>query len=67
MSTETENNHIPQPDAKLPVMRSAYIVNVPQDKIIVIAENIAEVFDKCEKAGFKQYGLDYQHSFNVLE
>lgn len=48
------------------VVRSAYLVNVDYGQIVVIAENIAEVFDKLEEAGFKGYSLAKHSSLDVL-
>ena len=48
------------------VVRSAYLVNVDYGQIVVMAENIAEVFDKLEDAGFKGYSLAKHSSLDVL-
>lgn len=48
------------------VVRSAYLVNVDYGQIVVMAENIAEVFDKLEEAGFKGYSLAKHSSLDVL-
>ena len=45
---------------------SAYLVNVDYGQIIVMARNIAEVFDKLEKEGFKGYSLVKNSSIDVL-
>lgn len=67
MNTEPENKQLDGNDAKLPVVRSAYIVNTSKTTIVVIAENIADAFDKVEKAGYDKYTLVHQSSFDVLE
>jgi hypothetical protein len=48
------------------VVRSAYLVNVDYGQIVVMAENIAEVFDKLDEAGFKGYSLAKHSSLDVL-
>lgn len=48
------------------VVRNAYLVNVDYGQIVVMAENIAEVFDKLEEAGFKGYSLAKNSSLDVL-
>ena len=48
------------------VVRSAYLVNVDYGKIVVMGQNIAEVFDKLKEAGFKGYSLEKHSSLDVL-
>ena len=67
MSTETENNHIPQPDAKLPVVCSAYFVSVKgRGDMFVVAENISDACDKLNKITDENYIFIHSRSFECV-
>ena len=48
------------------VMCSAYIVKVGKNKMIVVANNIAEACDKLENNGFIEYEFEKASSFVAL-
>jgi hypothetical protein len=48
------------------VMCSAYIAKVGKNKMIVVANNIAEACDKLENNGFTEYEFEHASSFVAL-
>ena len=48
------------------VMCSAYIVKVGKNKMIVVANNLAEACDKLENNGFTEYEFEHASSLVAL-